>query len=137
MTLRIALAALVLLIVGGLTGCSPEPHRPSPTTILYPHATDRLVRLIDKGLNDTTYSAAAPDQYAVNCEYIRLHDAFGIGEGEARIHAVLDSFQVHDRSRIDRLNRVLGGHVMAIAAKCPAANAVADSTDPLPHWPHG
>lgn len=122
------------LALAGLTRCAP-PQSPPASAKQYPHATDRLVRLVDKELNDTTYAAAAPDQYAVNCEFVRLHDALGIGEGEARIHAVLDSFQTHDPTRVDRLNHVLGGHAMAIAARCPAVNAAADSADPLPHWP--
>lgn len=128
-------AGAIVLASGGLTACPQEPHYPPASLKQYPHATDRYVRLMDKELSDTTYEMLKPDVRATDCEFDRLLDAFGMGEGNARAQAVLDSFQRHDAVRMDRLNRLSGGHTET-APGCARLNAAADSTDPLPSWPH-
>lgn len=128
-------ASTIALAASGLTGCPSQPHDPPASAKQYPHATDRLVRLINKELTDTTYEMLKPDVRATDCEFDRLLDAFGMGEGKARYQAVLDSFQRHDAVRMDRLNRLLSGHTETVPG-CAGLSAAADSTDPLPSWPH-
>ena len=128
-------SSVILVLSLGLTGCVQEIHDPPASVSQYPHATDRLVRLIAKELTDTTYETLKPDAKMVDCELERLMDGFGIGEGMARAKAVKDSVKRHDPDRWDRLNRLLSGHTETVPG-CIGVNAAADSTDPLPQWPH-
>ena len=129
---HIPVSIRVLSVVALLVGCAAPPPKGTPTTLkTYPHATDRLTRLLARQLTDSDPLGV---QQLVICEEARLADALGTDEAMLRARRVHDSVYASPAGKAawQRIRSALSGHsVEFMGPLCDSLNVIADREDPI------
>lgn len=124
-----------MLALGAACGPRAQPPRRDSAAAraarLYPHATDRLDRLLRRQLTDPDPLSV---QQMISCEEIRVAKVLGEDEGVRRIDIVLKTADTSeaDFAARQRVQRALVGHATSYGGRaCDSLNAIADREDPL------
>lgn len=124
-------------VVSGLASDACKDSRreavraPSRSVAQYPHAADRLIRLVRRQLSDV--DPVRTEQEAI-CETDRMALALGYDEASARIRTALDTAYrtARDSFALGRVERILGGHSLGDGDHvCDSLIAAADREEPI------
>lgn len=117
---------------GGCTGSARKPAEAVPHSVArYPHAADRLIRLVRRQLSDA--DPVRTEQEAI-CETERMALALGYEEAGVRIRTALDTayLTARDSLAFGRVERLLGGQTLGTGDHvCDSVIAAADREDPI------